>query len=310
MGEKQGHMDQSQTMTVQGCTLAIEPSLERTRVVQQLRDQSAPLLVLDTCQRLEVFGTGDACASEVPVDTCWKDHTAFERLARIAAGLESRILGELEVLGQVRAAYKDFRSRAGEDHRHLDRFFQDALALARRARRESGIDQQMTSLSGLAGREILERVDTGGPIAVIGTGSLASSIIRYLGKRGESPIRVSSRCPDNAMTLARTVGGFGSGLTDLAHLLDGVEGIVTATAAPHPVVYPEHIDRTSSSLHIVDMGVPPDCHEDVLVDPRVQYVGLEGIEGRARGNTAERERRAEIAAAIIHDGALAWSLRL
>jgi glutamyl-tRNA reductase len=296
-------------MMVQGCTLDLPPSVERALVVRKLRECKAPMLVLDTCQRLEVFGPPEDYDPELPVHTYWRDRSAFERLARIAAGLESRILGELEVLGQVRAAYKDFRTRGGEDYRALDRFFQDALALARKARRESGIDRQMTSLSGLAAREILTRVAPGGPVAVIGAGSLAGSVIRYLGKRGKSPIRVSSRCPDNAMMLAQSVGGFGAGLADLAHLLDGVEGIVTATAAPHPVVYGQHIDRAAAVLHIVDLGVPPDCHEQVVANPRVDYIGLEGIEGQVRGNSAEREQRARIAAAIIRDGALAWSQR-
>jgi glutamyl-tRNA reductase len=298
-----------QMLTVQGCTLDLPPSLERADLVRQLRERRTPMLVLDTCQRLEVFGTPDEDDPMLPVQTRCRDCSAFERLARIAAGLESRILGELEVLGQVRAAYKEFRARAGDDDRLLDRFVQDALALARKARRESGIDRQMTSLSGLAGREILNRVASGGPIAVIGAGSLAAAVIRHLGKRGQSPIRVSSRCPDNAMLLAHEVGGFGSGLAELAYLLRGVEGIVTATAAPHPVVYRQHLDRAAPVIHIVDLGVPPDCHEDVREDPRVAYIGLEGIEDKARGNAAEREQRARMAAAIIRDGAVAWSRR-
>lgn len=296
-------------MTIQACILTVPPSLEREALVRTLREHPRPMLVLDTCQRLEIFSRTDVDITGLPVSDRWKNVMALERLARIAAGLESRILGELEVLGQVRTAYKEFRSRAGADDQTLDRFFQDALGMARRARRESGIDRQMTSLSGLASREILRHVPAGQPIAVIGSGSLAAGVIRTLGKRGNSPVRVSSRCPENAAQLAETVGGFGSGLADLTHLLDGVSGIVSATAAPHPVVYVQHLSIASRPLHIVDLGVPPDCSAEVTGLPGVHYIGLEAIESRAEGNVEERRQRAETAARIIRDGAIQWSHR-
>lgn len=292
---------------VEAFSLEVPPSIERERVVRALRSSPEPVLVLDTCQRLEVFAEQSFDVSSLPVSQRWRNAVAFERLARIAAGLESRILGELEVLGQVREAYKEFRNQADAGHLALDRIFQDALALGRKARKQSGIDAQMISLSGLASREMLRLSAPGLPMAVIGSGSLAGSIARYLGKRGTSPIRVSSRCPDNATSLADSVGGFGSGLEDLQHLLDGVAGIICATAAPHPVIYPQHIEHAVFPLHIIDLGVPPDCCDEVRTANQIKYTGLEDIEARAEGNVEKRRRRAESAAAIIRDGALAWS---
>lgn len=280
---------------------------ERLEAIHRLRSIERPLLILNTCQRLEYFSCRAECVPELRTSQEWKDAVAFERLARIAAGLESRILGELEILGQVRTAYKDFRQSLRPDCCNLDRLFQDALALARRARRESGIDRNLTSLSALAARELLARVPVGEPIAVIGSGSIAGSVARYLGKRGKSPVRVTSRCPERAMTLALEVGGFGGGLDNLDHLLDGVAGIITATAAPHPILYPEHIRGARRPLAVVDLGVPPDCHNDIGTMDGVEYIGLELIESKAQVNTQDRRERAEIAAQIIRDGALAWS---
>ena len=240
----------------------------------------------------------------------WADITAFERLARIAAGLESRILGEIEILGQVRSAYKHFLCRRRPDCCSLHRCFQDALALARRARRESGIDRNLTSLSGLAARELLAQVEPGAPLAVIGAGDLAGSVARYLRKRaGPVPVRVSSRCPDNALALAEQVGGFGGGLDTLCHLLEGVTGIVCATAAPHPVLYPDHLASAGRPLAIIDMGVPPDCHEEVTALKDIVYTGLRAIEMKAQSNTASRRAAAERAARIIRAGAEAWALQ-
>ena len=99
-------------------------------------------------------------------------------------------------------------------------------------------------------RELMSRLPETANVAVIGSGSVASSVIRYLGKRASFPIRVASRCPENAMQLAMEFGGFGTGLDQLAHLLNDVEGIITATAAPHAVLYGHHLAGACSQLRI------------------------------------------------------------
>ena len=182
-----------------------------------------------------------------------------------------------------------------------------ALALARKARRKSGIDTQMTSIGSLAARELLAQIPATVPLAVLGSGSLALAVIRYLGKQGHKSIRVSSRCPENAAELALKVGGFSGGLDQLSHLLDGVGGIICATAAPHPVLYPTHLETALRPLHITDLSVPPDCNTDVPTLPGVHYRDLESVEAMAQGNWAERIQRAEVATAIVRNGAIAWS---
>ena len=297
-------------MSLVAWSIELPHSIEREQTVAELRSGPEPRLVLDTCQRLEVYERStSAFSSLATADQSWTDVEAFERLARIAAGLESRVLGELEVLGQVRSAYKVFRDNDAKQDRSLDRFFQDALSLARKARRHSGIDREVTSLSGLAGQAILDQVNPGTPIAVIGAGSLASNIIRFLGKRNTSPVRVSSRCPDTAMSLASSVGGFGAGLDKLAPMLRDVAGLVCATAAPHPVVYPHHLKDTQRPLHVVDLGVPADCNEEICQLEFVAYTGLEQVEAKAQINLAERKRRSHIATQIIHDGAIMWAAK-
>lgn len=293
-----------------GCQLELNAPHERERAVEALRrSASHPLLVLDTCQRLEAFGLGLPPIDSVLVARQWEDREAFERLARIAAGLESRILGELEVIGQVRSAYHHFRAAGGRAATGLDRIFQDALALAREARRESGIDRNQTSLSGLASRELLDRAPAGAPLAVVGSGSVAGGVARHLTKRGKRPVRVASRCPENALSLALEIGGFGTGLDELAGLFEGAAGIVTATAAPHPLVYPHHLAGAARPLVIVDLGVPADCSPEVAALPGVTYIPLAAIEAKAQINTEDRRRRADAAAALIREGARAWADR-
>ena len=288
--------------------LTIRTPHERIQLLQELRSQAAaPLLILNTCQRLECYGPALTHPDQFGVTRVWEREDAFARLARIAAGLESRILGELEILGQVRQAYKDFQQAGGSDHAKLDRMFQDVLALAREARRRSGIDQNLTSLGALASRALMEQVEPGAPVAVIGAGSLAASVARYLNKRGDHPIRVSSRCPENALALAQKVNGFASGLDGLVDALRDVRGIVTATAAPHAVLYPDHLKHVPRPLIVIDLGVPPDCDPGVAALPDLTYVPLEQIESRAQLNSEERRQKAIEAERIIREGAQAWA---
>jgi glutamyl-tRNA reductase len=295
-------------MELTGFEIEVHPSEAREAVVSDLRACTRnPMMVLDTCQRLEVFGI----AEPIPVNSAtytrrWNAQDAFERLVRIAAGVESRILGELEVLGQVREAYRSFRQITAGNEVALDGMFQDALALARKARKDSGIDRELTSIGALAARMLIESVPDGKPLAVIGAGSLAGSIARYLGKRGNSPIHVASRCPENALRLAEKVGGFGVGLDAMTGQLSQAWGIVCATAAPHPVVYDHHLGSEERPLMIIDLGVPPDCEEKVAQRPGITYVPLSEIEQKANVNTAKRESAAKTAAARIREGAAAW----
>lgn len=296
-------------MPLRAWTLQINDSIERSRLSHALRESpDHSVLVLDTCQRFECFGASlPECAASYVV--AHRDRQeAFERLARIAAGLESRILGELEILGQVRTAYKSFKS-GDFTVRELDAVFQKAVSLGRRARRLSGIDRKLTSLSGIAAREMLNAVPVGEPIAVIGSGSIASSAARYLYKRGSSPLRIFSRCPERAADLALKLNSFGCGLDALDADLKGVHGILCATAAPHPVLYAQHLDPDDPPTAIVDLGEPPDCHESAQSLDGVEYLDLLAIEQRANVNSAYRTECAVRASQIVRDGASAWAER-
>lgn len=283
------------------CALDLNDPAERELLAHQFQQQTqAPALVLNTCQRLEVFGRQDLEAhTEAWRCEAHAEQDLIRRIARIAAGLDSRIIGELEILGQVREAYRNFHQRFGKDDPKLDRIFQRALALARKARKVSGVDQNLTGLAALTARRIIGAVPEDAPVTIIGSGSLAKSVARYLGKRTKHPVRISSRCPENAMKLAMEVGGFASGLDELAHVLQESRVIVTATAAPHPVLFSHHLLHAAFPRLILDLGEPPDCETALQQREDVEYVGLLEIESLAQSNTETRRERAALAEQII-----------
>jgi glutamyl-tRNA reductase len=286
--------------TLISCALAISDPAERDRIARKLRGQrNRPLMVLSTCQRLETYGRMRPDVGRDFIVQERNEEDAVRALARIACGLESRILGELEVMGQVREAYKEFHRVFGQDDAQLDRLFQRAIALARRARRESGIDANLTGLAALTARRIIDSVPSDAPVTIVGSGSLARGVARYLGKRSSLPVRVSSRCPENALKLALQVGGFSSGLEDLKPMLASAKVVVTATAAPHPLVFNQHLPPTQEPRLVIDLGEPPDCAAEVRERTDITYVGLLDVEAHAETNTREREERAEIARRVI-----------
>ena len=288
--------------TLKACTLEIPDPIWRERIANTLRSQRmSPLLVLNTCQRLETYGWQPASPLPIGINvTPIEEGDAIRRLARIAAGLDSRVLGELEVLGQVRQAYKDFHKQFGKDETKMDSLFQQAIALARKARRESGIDSNLTGLAALTARRVMESVPDETPVAVVGSGSLAKSVARYLGKRSNLPVHVSSRCPENAMKLAMEVGGFSSGLDELVPVLSKIDVVVSATAAPHPLIYNRHLmPRPGIRKLVIDLGEPPDCAAEVQERDDIDYIGLLDIESHAATNTQERRERAAVAENII-----------
>jgi glutamyl-tRNA reductase len=288
------------------CELNISDPNDRDRMARSLRKQSlTPLMVLNTCQRLETYGRMRPCLDNPKLICDTQDEeTSIRKLARIACGLESRIIGELEIMGQVREAYKEFHQKFGQDDPRLDRLFQKAIALARKARRESGIDQNLTGLSALTARRIIDSVSEDATVTIVGSGSIAKGVARYLGKRSKLPVRVSSRCPENAMKLAMEFGGFSSGLDELKPMLRDARVIVTATAAPHPLVYNSHVPATLDSRLIIDLGEPPDCADEIHIRDDIEYIGLLDMEAHAETNTEERVRRANLAEEIIKTAVL------
>jgi len=283
------------------CTYYIPEPGTREQWARRLRTQSKrPMLVLNTCQRLETYGWEKPNGIPDDIQThCFKEEEAIRYFARIAAGLESRILGELEILGQVRQAYKDFHEMYGQEDSRLDRIFQKSIALARKARRESGIDQNLTGLAALTAQKIIQSVPETATVTIVGSGSISKAVARYLGKRTAMPVRVSSRCPENAMKLAMEIGGFASGLDELIPMLKDADVIVSATAAPHPLIYNHHIQLSERSKLVIDLGEPPDCAPEIQQRSDIDYVGLIQMESHANSNTLERQNRAIKAAEII-----------
>ena len=247
-------------------------------LVQGRRAIAREAVVLSTCHRTEIYALtpsegrrlGDFLADRSGLSSAeiegstylYRDRDAVNHLFRVAAGLDSAILGEAEVLGQVRHAL-----RKAQEHRAagslLIRLFETALRVGKRVRTETAIARQPLSLSHVA-VDVAERAAgdlSGLRLLVVGAGKIGEQTARHLAERCSGAVRIINRDPRRASRLARIVGGqsrpfsaLGKELVeaDVAFLTVHARGILIDL----PLVERAVENRTDGPLVLVDLGLP------------------------------------------------------
>jgi len=199
---------------------ASAPAAERARAAASWAAESArqDRILLQTCHRVELYGVGPAPAAALP---------AAEHLLRVATGLESAVIGEDEVLHQVRGA---LLAAAGPRDVRLTRLFETAIAAGRRAR--AGRTASTASLAGLALRWLARRTELKGrPVLVAGAGHMGWALARAARKAG-AQVTVASRSRDRAEAAARSLGAQATDLTRAAGQTAAAAAVAVALAGP------------------------------------------------------------------------------
>jgi glutamyl-tRNA reductase len=187
---------------------------------------------------------------------------AVRHLFAVAAGLDSQILGETEILGQVRRAYDAARA-AGTTTREMDAIFSAALSTGRRVRNETSLGRHPASVSSAA-VEVATREWTDGivgrPVVVLGAGEAAEGVLRALHQHGASRVTLVNRNPERAKALAAAWGAAGHGWEALPGLLQAADLLFVATAAARPVVSAAQLAAVVAGrgepLVAMDLSVP------------------------------------------------------
>ena len=278
---------------------------ERVKALHELigSDHVSEALVLATCNRIEVFaeverfhgGVTDvsrvlarqagATVEELsPYVTVHYEDQAVAHLFTVAAGLDSMVVGETQVLGQLRAAYALARAE-GTVGRALHPIAQRALRVGKRVHTETGIDRAGASLVSVALDRAEESIGTlgGRNVLVVGAGSMGALAATTLARR-EASVVVSSRTEAHAARLAATVGGRAAALADLQAELAAADVLVTCTGATGLVVTTEVVaaamsGRAGRPLVVVDLALPRDVDPGVAALPGVHVVDLALLQG-------------------------------
>jgi glutamyl-tRNA reductase len=266
-------------------------------------DHVSEAIVLGTCNRVEVFAEVDrfhggvtevsrvlarqagATVEELsPYVTVHYEDEAVAHLFTVAAGLDSMVVGETQVLGQLRTAYALARDE-GTVGRALHPIAQRALRVGKRVHAETGIDRAGASLVSVALERAEARIGslTGRPVLVVGAGSMGALTATTLGRRGAA-VTVISRTPAHASRLAESVGGRSAELDGLAEELAAADVLVTCTGASGIVVGTEPVAaaltaRDGRPLVVVDLALPRDVDPGVAALPGVHVVDLALLQG-------------------------------
>jgi glutamyl-tRNA reductase len=295
---------------------------EASALARELADGAAECVVLSTCNRTEIYGdAAEARALEAlrarggdelaALAYRLSDHAAALHLFRVAAGLDSLVPGEGEILGQVRSAYE-----AGAVGALLNRLFHDALHAGKRARAQTTIAENPASVPA-AGAALAQQVfgELGGRhVLVIGAGKVGELAARGLATRGARIAAVASRSPARAEELARQFGAHAVGLAEIPARLAEIDVVVACTSSPGFVVSRDDVpDRKGRPLFVIDLAVPRDV-DPSLNDIESCYVyDIDDLEAVVETSLAGRRREAERAEAIVAEEAerfRAWQASL
>jgi glutamyl-tRNA reductase len=235
-------------------------------------------------------------------------HTrAVNHLFRVAAGLESMVLGEAEILGQVRNAYAASAS-AGASGPILDRLFHAAIHVGRRARSETAIGHYSVSVSATAVRLARQTLGDlkGSTVLVISAGEAGKLTARNLKETGVARLLVTSRTLERAAELATDLGGQALPFDQLGRALGESDIVITSTGAPafligQPIIENALRDRNGRPLLLIDIAVPRDVDPSVRQFENVHLYDIDDLQAVADNNMREREKEVSKVEALVEE---------
>jgi glutamyl-tRNA reductase len=304
-------------------TVALAPDgvprqIARLQSIDGLRE----VALLTTCHRVEVYLVADDAAAAIRRVASMAFETegpyslsgpaAAEHLLRVACGLDSAILGDGQILGQVRQAYAMART-AQSTGAWLNRLFETALRAGKRARHETALGRGATTTASAA-VDLVARMT--GPldqrqVLIVGAGETAKLAARHLARLRPARLVIANRTLEHAQAIASRLGGTAIDLAELPAALAATDVVVSATSRPDAVISVDllrHVmaARPSQPLLAVDLAMPRDIEEQAGAVTGVTLVGLDRVQADASRNLAARTASAPHVEAIVAEEAHAF----
>lgn len=289
-------------------THELQDTLSAVRAI----DGTGGAVILSTCNRVEFYAaslcpvrTFEALRglmqtrSGVDAPLYYHDTPRSVRhLFRVASGLDSMVLGETEILGQVKKAYSA-AAEMGATSRHINKLFQHAFRVAKHVRTETQITRGATSVGSVA-VELAGKIfgDLGGRrVMILGAGETSERTARSLVSRGVRTVIVSNRTFERAAKLAEEIGGLAIHFDHWQNAFADVDILICSTAAPHAILTPEKLapmmrDRGGRPLFVIDLAVPRDADPAINDLEGVFLYDIDSLEGIVRQSL--EVRRSEI----------------
>ncbi len=279
--------------------------------------------VLSTCNRTEVYACARTRADDaliidllgefcgVPVESfaphlySWAGHKAAEHLFRVAAGIDSMVIGEDQILGQVKAAHAA-ASRAGAAGPVLNFLFQHAAMVGKRVRSETAVGRGAFSVGSVAVQlagSIFEDLK-GRTVLVLGAGKMAELTITHLTCSGASEVLVANRTAEKAASLAAQCGGRAIGFDDLRPALDTADIVIASTGSQEPIITRAMLAgaisaRRGRPIFVIDIAVPRDVEASAAQIDNVFLYNIDDLQAIVDRQARSRKAEIESAEAII-----------
>jgi glutamyl-tRNA reductase len=290
------------------------------------------IVLLSTCNRVEIYGVADEAPASAAELFRWLNPAGFDlsphlyfhegrralrHLFSVTGGLDSMVLGETEITGQVKNAYQAACANKLTG-RVLNRVFQKALQTAKQIRTHTFIGRGATSVGSVA-VELAEKI-FGSDLAqqtimIVGAGKMGEACIRHLAKKGNRTVLVSNRSFDRAEALAAEFGGRALRMDECFTAMADADIVVSSTGCPGTVLNREDIAgvmraRRNRRLVLIDIAVPRDIEPEVQSVPGVYLYNIDDLEALVRENVRLRERELEQCRAIIDEHSAAVLAKL
>ena len=287
----------------------------------QLKAGLSEVVVLWTCNRVEIYGVAsreidvsrmfECMARKVPSLSehvyCEYGQAALTHLFKVASGLDSMVMGETQITGQVRDAYEAARAEKLTG-KILNPVFQKALQTAKAVRTQTSIGQGARSVGGVAVAQAKEALGVRGlkkhTVLMIGAGEMAECCLLHLQKKGECSVVVANRSFDRAQKLASEFNGAAVPLDEMYVAMADADVVISSTGSPTSVINHRELEpvmqnRAERPLVIIDIAVPRDVDPMVAQIKGVHLHDIDALESTVQQTMGRWEKDLEICEEII-----------
>lgn len=292
--------------------------------LREARDSSglSELAILSTCNRTEFYGELSVADSQALLEWLGKHHNiplseiqsciyqyqneeAVRHMMRVASGLDSMVLGEPQILGQMKTAYSQAVS-AGTLGANLERLFQSTFSAAKQVRTETAIGANAVSVgfaAVLLARQIFSDLAESSAL-LIGAGEMIELVGKHLQEQGLKRITIANRTVARAQELANELGGHAITLEEIPETLSHVDIVISSTAAPLPIIGKGMVEsafkkRRHRPIFMVDIAVPRDIEAEVADLRDVYLYTVDDLQSVIEENIRSRKVAAEAAEEIV-----------
>lgn len=289
------------------------------RFVNEIHDKNlGDAFVVSTCNRTEIYTTtpnylliaelycktiGVSLTEFMQYVNIQQHEGALNHLFRVAGGLESQIIGDFEIIGQIKNAYHRFRKERRNANPFLERAINSAIQISKRIKNETGISSGAASVSYAAVHYILknQKQISDKNILLLGVGEIGQNTVENLVKHVYKPkVKIANRSADKAEKIAEKYKIPYIEFDSLGEELKQTDILIVATGAAHPIINQSHFPNGKETL-VIDLSIPNNVEKNVTENSHVQLVDVDELSQNITETLMQRQKEIPKAEVIIKE---------